>query len=167
MHSIGPHGIRRCVHIPSFLRWAQALPQLAQSQETLDELPYWQNDEPAASLPTDYPRAGQLDLNPATQSLTLSAAKSAQLLVQTAESLHTTAEGLLLSALAWSISRLIGPRTFALEMEHHGRASQRHHGRLLLCSLGWPNPAAILGDLSLRHVCPAGLRAENRRPDRR
>jgi non-ribosomal peptide synthase protein (TIGR01720 family) len=106
----------------SFHQWALALPELAKTDQTLAELPYWLQVETAEPIPRDGPpvQAGSIGAS-ASCDFSFEQAETQALLQRAAPALHITPEGVMLSALAWALHEWAGPRVFAVELEHHGR----------------------------------------------
>jgi non-ribosomal peptide synthase protein (TIGR01720 family) len=108
----------------SFGAWADALKQRAQEPALMSELPHWRGfSEMDSEIPIDSPPDAMARLAAFTEtvSVELDAAATASVLRDATAAYHLTANELLLSALALSLSDWTGRSAHLVHLEGHGR----------------------------------------------
>jgi len=144
----------------SFRRWALSLEAMARSPEILDSLPYWMASSDADSLPVTNADGNDSRGGAARLAVLLDSEKMQSLTRNASQLLGIPVETMLVGALAWALREWAGPRTFTIEMEHHGREGEFDLSR----TVGWFTAAFPLM-LDLRDTRSAGnaLRIANKR----
>jgi non-ribosomal peptide synthase protein (TIGR01720 family) len=109
----------------SYAEWAHRLVQEANSQTTLDELPYWLTQERAAAASVPLPRDHQSGENRVSSAQTItvefSEAQTESLLREVPRRLRAQLEEVLLLALLEAVCRWSGSSSLVVMCESHGR----------------------------------------------
>ncbi|MCY8950732.1 amino acid adenylation domain-containing protein [Bacillus atrophaeus] len=108
----------------SYLSYANALMQSAESRKLLQEKPYWESviNTQTAVLPKDQPYASEgLQKNAGTASLILSGDWTSKLLFETQQAYGTDVNELLLTGLGMALAEWTGNEQIVISTEGHGR----------------------------------------------
>ena len=106
----------------SYQAWSHALTAFARSPGIRDEIAYWAS----VPLPEDPPHDGEAHASnkvsrAATHEAVLDPEKTARLLYEAPAAYRTRIDDLLLTALAWTLTRWTGKQGCLVDLERHGR----------------------------------------------